>query len=304
MKNSKMKQLNCNKYFIFTLVLFTIIISGCSDNELKKDLNDKTKLLSTLKEFNKNYLIETNEIGSNNSNKGFWASVGKALTVAGADVVSAGAGIYAGKEIIAVTGMATGGTGAAAVAIGCGVVAGAGGSVAAYNSTKEAQIMNQLFLSSYDITYPINFKYLSNFGENHNKELFAILNNYDSLCYIYSLPENEVEVFKTVEWNDFTLQLNNSIIIYTNTSDINSLINSSYSSGIITSNMKDIYMLFFEVFNTIECDENVEDIVNFYIQEISNDPSLTLVEKESLIASFSVASESIYLWLNQLSNEE
>lgn len=45
------------------------------------------------------------------------------------------------------------------------------------------------------------------------------------------------------------------------------------------------------------------DIINFYIESIASTEYLNEEEKEALICSFSVASESLFLWLNQYNNE-
>ena len=87
--------------------------------------------------------------------------------------------------------------------------------------------------------------------------------------------------------------------MYSIDNDINNLTLSLKDKSLITDNIKNVLDTFFVIYNQSENNHNIEDIVNFYTQAVSDEDSLTDTEKEALIASFSVASESPYFWANQ-----
>lgn len=297
-----------NKIFRLFLILAVLLPFGCKKTEINETPNTNTVLLAKLQEFNESY--STNNIGQDNlkSTKGFWSAIGDALVVSGADLIGAAAGAVAVKEVAAIAGLATGGTGALVV-IGAGaIIAGGGASVAAFRELKSANMsngMSKVYSGNLNIIYPDKYKDLANCGYNHNKEVFSILNGDSSYSYLKSVTLNNDDqtIFESSEWQSIIEEINNSVNEYRVSKNSGELIESLANKSLITKETSLILNIFFEIYNQIGQSKHVEDIINFYIESISTAQCLSEEDKVSLICSFSVASESLFLWLNQYSDE-
>jgi hypothetical protein len=315
MKNLKMKNLKINILQIFIL-LFTVstLITSCS-NEENTELDDNqlnSEFLQKMNNFNSEYQpkigTHTHDNDGLNRCSDCWGGFLDFLAVAGADIVGAGAGAVAVKEIAAGVGIATGGTGAAVVVVAAAVVAGAGASVAASNALNQRTSSGfnyKNYVKSLNILYPQNYNYLSNVGSLHNEQVFNILNNGMSQSkFNCSFARNSETsdfdlISQTQEWQNVIKEVKSSVDLYSSENDINNLTLSLKGKSLISGNIKTVLDSFFEIYNQSENSHNIQDIVNFYVQAVSNETSLSETEKEALIASFSVATESPYFWANQ-----
>lgn len=311
-----MKKLKLNVLQVFVL-FFTVstIVTSCSSEEstelIENQLN--SEFLTKLNNFNSEYQpkigTHTHGISKQSKCSDCWGGFMDFLAVAGADIVGAGAGAAAVKEIAAGVGVATGGTGAAVVVGVAAVVAGAGASVVASNALddkKSSKIFNyKNYVKSLNIEYPEKYNYLSNVGSLHNEQVFNILNSGKSIeKFNCSLAKNSAAsdfetISNTQEWQNVISELGNSIDSYSSDSNINNLTSSLENKSLISENIKTVLDSFFEIYNQSANNHNIQDIVNFYAQAVSNETTLSETEKEALIASFSVATESPYFWANQ-----
>ncbi len=302
------KKFEISKIFSLFLILAILLPFGCQKNEINETPDASTILLTKLQEFNESYSI--NNIGQSNlkSAQGFWKALGDALVVSGADLIGAAAGAVAVKEIAVVAGLATGGTGAAVV-IGAGaVIAGGGASVTAYRTLKSANMSNnisEVYSGNLNIIYPSKYKDLASCGYNHNKEVFSILNGNSSYSYLKSgkLNNDDQTIFESNEWQSVIKEIDSSVNEYKISKNTSELIESLEDKSLLTEETSLVLKIFFDIYNQIEQSAHVEDIINFYIESISSTECLSEKEKTALICSFSVASESLFLWLNQYNDE-
>ena len=310
MQPQKMKKKNFEyrKVFFLIMILAILLPLGCHKTELDQISDANTELLVKLKEFNESYSI--NNIGNSNlkSAQGFWSKVGDAVVVSGADLIGAAGGALAVKELAVAAGLATGGTGAAVVMGAGAVIAGGGASVTAYRGLKSANMSNsisEVYSENLNIIYPAKYKDLAHCGYNHNKEVFSVLHGDSSYSYLKSgtLNNDDQTIFECSEWKSIVEEINSSVNQYKLSKNTDELIESIESKSLITNETSLVLKIFFDIYNQIEQSEHVEDIINFYIESISTTQCLTEEEKISLVCSFSVASESIFLWLNQYYDE-
>lgn len=297
---------------ITALLCVSTIITNCEKNDSTLDINKiDNEFINTLESFNINYqekgigqhtttLYENKDIHGKVACSRCWGGFLDFLTVAGADIVGAGAGAFAVKEVAAGVGIATGGVGGAVVIAGGAAIAGAGASVAANRElNKPANKSNsdyKLHIENLNIVYPEDFNYLSNCGKEHNIRVYAIKNNKNVKSKTYS--END-EIYNSKEWQELMTKIEEKSRIYRESGDINELLSLLKEDSLISDNSSVIFELFFNIYNKSENSHNIEDITNFYIESVANEPSLSLKDKEALIAAFSVASESPYYWANQ-----
>lgn len=297
-----------------TIFFCASLIFSCTSEE-NTELNEtamNSDFMQKLNTFNTDYQSKIGEHphSSNGQNRcsDCWGGFLDFLVVAGADIAGAGAVAAAVKEIAAGVGVATGGTGAAVVVGVAAVVSGAGASVAASNALDERSSNKSIYknyIKSLNIKYPRQYDYLSNVGSLHNEQVFNILSNkVDKNKFSRSFGRNTENsdfelISQTQEWQDVISEVENSSTLYSIDNDINNLTLSLKDKSLITDNIKNVLDTFFVIYNQSENNHNIEDIVNFYTQAVSDEDSLTDTEKEALIASFSVASESPYFWANQ-----
>lgn len=296
------------KIIVLMLVLSILIPIGCQKEELSEAPSASRDLLLKLQDFNELYKL--NNMGQNDiiSTKGFWSTIGDALVVSGADLLGAAAGAVAVKEIAIVAGLATGGTGAAVVMGTGAVIAGGGASVAAYRGLKSASMshnISTLYFGNLSIKYPVKYEILADCGYNHNKEVFSILNGTSSDSYIKSstFESNGQSIFESSEWQSVIQKIEYFVDEYKLSKNTTKLIESLKKKSLITDEISLVLNIFFDIYTLVEQNAHVEDIINFYIESIATADCLNETEKVALICSFSVASESIFLWLNQYNDE-
>lgn len=277
---------------------------SCNDDtnvETKSELTSEFQ--KKLNDFNDTY---QSKIGyhphSNNKCSQCWGSWGDFFVVAGADIAGAGAGAKAVSTIAAALNLGTGGTAGTTLVVGAAIVTGVGASVAANNSldNKNSTIYKES-IANLNIKYPEKFDYLKNIGKFHNDRVYVLLANNikDYYCYDNNKTNSDLEtLLSSQEWNNIIFDLNNSISDYNISKDIYDLTENLNEKSLISTNSKLVLNSFFNIYNQSENSHNIEDIINFYIDAVASEQSLTLSDKESLISSFSVASESPYFWIN------
>ncbi len=274
-----------------------------------KSLNDD------LKSFNITYqkVINSSQKQRNNSFlNDFWDDLGTVLTVAGADIVGAGMGVWASKEIAGTVGLATGGAGGAAVCIAGGVIAGAGASVETVRHLSSENIdgfisqgiSHRTTIAQLDIEYPKEYNYLKNVGKEHNVMVINLMEGKRDSEYKFKNPT--VESVLNSKWmKDMNIEIKSEVAKYVNNGlNIDQLTESVCEKGYITKNMALVYNLFFNIYNRSRNKKNIENIINYYMKMVTKTKILTPKEKEALIASLSVASESPFYWLNQEASEK
>lgn len=293
------------KIFRFILIFGFFFIVSCEKNpeDITNVIQHQSSLTTNLTQFNNKYKTNFN---NDIQLRGFWKTLAGVVAVAGADVIGAGAGIYAGKEIAALAGAATGGTGAAVVAGVCGVLGAAGTSIAAgnqvfgliYNPNSNNSFNPVEYYENLAIQYPVEFSEFNNIGHNHNKKLFL----YSTTGLLYN-NNNEIEQYlnSNSEWIEVTNKLEESILKYESQyeNDIYKLIDDLYNDSLISFKMKEVYYLFFNAYQVDLQENDLINLINYYITSISSSNELSITEKRALISSFSVASESPFWWLNQ-----
>ncbi len=293
-----------------------VVFISCNDDKTEELPVPKSKqeLSEKLTQFNQSYLKQI-EADTPIQTRGFWKGLGDVLEVAGADIIGAGAGAVAVGEVATVVGAATGGTGFAVVAGTAAVVAGAGASVGAARlldnssvaidekevetrSSSRNNLGTQLYLSNLDIKYGEKYAHLANIGKEHNRTVVKM----NAIATRGANDYNEIEK-ALLENKEFTAkreEIEKVVVEYIKAGgDVKVLLQGLKEKEFISDKMSFVYSFFFDIYNKSVNFDNVEDIVNFYIKSIEESDFLSEKEKEALIASFSVASESPVLWYNQ-----
>lgn len=286
-------------------MMATFIIGCETENSVPVIQNNLNQdFLTTLETFNHDY---HSKLGTHTTNEKSmrkcsecWGGFTDFLIVAGADIVGAGAGAVAVKEIAAGVGIATGGSGAAVVVGAAAVVSGAGASIAANSQLNDKNYSKpEMYTKNLNIEYPDELEYLANIGSLHNVQVFNTLSGKNNYLFGSKTGNDFTTISKTPEWQGVMSEIENSINEYSIHNDINLLTSSIAKKELITSNTKTVLDIFFGIYNKAQNSHNIQDIVNYYITAINKESTLSNTEKEALISAFSVASESPYFWENQ-----
>lgn len=286
--------------FIFAAFSISSILISCSEDNLTIS---NGKLIDELESFNHSFLDSKSPNEGDYIAFGFWDDLKKGIAIAGADLVGAGAGVAAVKEIALVAGVSTGGTGGAIVIIAGGVVGGASGSILASNQLNSTENFGTLQVhQNLDINYPEKYMHFSNAGQQHNDMVVEMNNNQIGSILI----ENEDlhnGLIDDVNFSPIIEKINNISSQYAKRDyQVEFLLNETYSQGLITKAMKDVFSHFFYAYNQITEIEEFKKIIDFYILTVANSNELNETEKEALIISFSVAAESPFFWIHQIND--
>lgn len=313
-----MTKLKLSILTVLTLIITSSLFYSCSNEDSVGIENEKVDFLNELKAFNTNYQLTVIDVQENpillskgDDDCGFWCGLANVVVVAGADLAGAAAGVEAVATIAGAITAASGGTGApagAAVVVGGAVVGAAAGSILAgreiinserstTNYKKNDFFGKKLFIKNLNINYPTDYSFLKKVGKLHNLEIYTHNNG-------LSQRNTEISDFETVknteEWKIFIKKIENITQTYVNnnfnTTELTKLL---FNDGLISKDIENVLNVFYNIYNNIQIDQNVQDIVNFYINAISNSTVLSYKDKVALISAFSVASESPYFWLNQ-----
>lgn len=298
------------KKILALALMFSVIVQiGCKEEKNEIEHTETANLFYNLQEFNKQYFRNNIKQIKLKSSQKFWSSIADALVVSGADLIGAAAGAVAVKDLAAVAGLATGGTGAAVVISAGAIIAGGGASVTAYRELKSANMpkrFSELYLGNLNIKYPQKYIDYKDCGLNHNKEVYAIMNDIPDSRHLKSAELNDTTKagFKSPEWQQMICHIEESVLEYKVDKNAAELARSFEEKSLISDNMSKVLLLFNDIFEHVKCEKHVEDIINYYMNSVSNAQCLREKEKVALICSFSVASESLILWLNQYQNEK
>ena len=295
---------------IIALISFIGILCSCNKDESTQNFSyesERNNFIEELTSFNTSYariIDSTYSALAATSTKGWWDNVVDAVTdalhVAAADIIGGGTAFGFAQEMAIIAGLATGGTGYAVV------VSAATALGAAHSSSEQIDKLSanppekvQMHTGNLNIQYPTKYISLSNTGKLHNEYAVAIYNN--TLDPIHISDTLTIKLLEDKEFETVRLQINDYFRNYDGTLDnLFLIIDNLKRDKFITENMATVYKLFFNIYGKSITLENLEDIINKYIDSIASATFLTEDEKSALISSFSVASESPCLWYNQI----
>lgn len=286
---------------VVLLSVFFVISCSKEENIEKNQEVLNSKLLNELSNFN-----QTNSLNTNNTLskarpcKGFWGCLGYVSMVAGADIIGAGAGVTSVSGAAAALGVATGGTGAIVVMSGAGVVCGAGASYAAGRSYDPTYLNQTLNYGQLNIIVPEEFIEFSNVGIDHNKVIHNNFYNNTPIQNYYNsnFDIKQTEILNSSNFINTTQIVKNASVEYVrNNFDYKTFTQKMLNEKYFTINMKGVMDLFLEKYFTCKEDTDFQEVINYYIDVISNS-ELKKLEKQALIASFMVASESPFYFYN------
>lgn len=280
---------------IFTFAMLSIIFSSCSNDENRNI--DNEKIFKNLENFNSTTINQN--LSSKKKCSGFWDCLGYVSQVAGADIIGAGTGVVVVKEAAAAFGAVSGGTGAVVVMAGAGVVCGAGASYAAARTADPNYIKTNIEFGNLNLKIPTEYSGFQNIGIKHNN---VIHNNFyygepiENFYSNYNVDENKILKSSIVLNANQILKLESTNYV-NNNFDYKIFTQKMVDKNYYTINMKRVTDLFLEKY--FSCTENIEieNTINFYINEVSNS-NLLENEKQALIASFIVASQSPFYLLD------
>lgn len=216
------------------------------------------------------------------------------LTIAGADIIGAGTGVWAVKEIGAAFGTFTGGVGTTIVYAGAAIICGAGASHAASKGVPKK--------NSYKTDAEIKGAPIDNIGQLHNLMLencyfgetdkIEFLKKYFDSCSIELLLSNKD--FNKI--NENILELSNQ---YSSSDyNINEYIDGLYNVKYMSSEMKTFYV---ELFKALDSAENYDEAQNVILkfEENLNNSKYDDFTKLCLSSSLNTAKNSFPYWYEQ-----
>lgn len=305
---------------IFKIAALSVLLTftNCNtDNRSNNDLETTTSstninsLKTSLQNFNKNYKFKVVSNSNIAAKKKWWQVVGQVTAIAAGDVGGA-AGMVGSVQILAgVVGAATAGTGYAIVSGGAAIVGAVGGSYAAYCGTgghcRGTFNATTPVGSSVVYDFPSQYDYLENFGVLHNNALQNVYmdeNPKNELEWIENnIPRiNEIDYIKLYNSEEFKTARNNVNAInvaYKNSGyDTSVLLNGLKDKEMISQNTYDILSLYFDATLRSQTFEDYKNITDFYTNTVISSNELSDIDKQSLLAAFSVSIQSYYYWLN------
>lgn len=321
--------------FVFVALLFNACNSNedftLENNPSPTHLKgiEENASFAQMKQFNDSVFLY-----SNCRTRGWWCSLGRALAVTGADIIGAAAGVQANGVLIGAAGAATGGTGAVVAGAVAATICGAGASYVAYCETElvscseplsVTEIMSNIPVGSFKTsstgptiigpttdepttTDPIIPSYLAVCGGVHNIALRNIIVTTPPAEDESTSTKNENYVYVNTILNDNGITAKSVSIAYNNILSVvvpavknnfnyNSLLNVMKEEGMITGNLQRAYELFLEVFQSYpQNQEDIEFIVNRYLEIIKVSNDFDEKEKEALYMGLSIALKSPDLW--------
>jgi hypothetical protein len=277
------------KNSVLSLICLFIITSCSTDNVNESNVDNQ--LQKQLLDFN-------NNLPKNDNNQYRWGW-GRILAVAGADLIGAGTGVWAVKEIGAAAGTFTGGTGTAIVYAGAGIICGGGASYTASQNVHRMGTFSKTTNDEFniDIRFPENYSFYD-IGNKHNESLnlcfFGTTSTKDYLSQNYT-PEVINYMYNQPSWNTINEYVLNSANSYNQDFDYNKHLNKIYSDKYISENMYLTYQKFMDAYTKAQTEEEIENIINFYSESIANS-KISEIEKIALLSSMSVSAKSTNYW--------
>ena len=287
------------KKIIMACLLTGMILTSCNKNTADTNSSPrrltKAELYADLKAFNAAH-------GVRPECSGFWSCLGKVAAVAGADITGAAAGIVGVSEAAAALGIATGGTGAIVTMAAGGAISGGGASYAAAKAVYTAVAPNEEKYGNLNLDIPLEFHPLSDVGIKHNNAMYNIFFGGQELNDSYYtgtlgvdrkyLPVVNSEIYQ--QKVQVASDLGRDYVA--SGFDYAFLTNRAYETGLITDDMRQILYSFMEAYGT---GADMENVINHYISVVDRS-ELTDIERTALISGFIVASESPYVFYNNV----
>ena len=323
------------KYLWYSIFIFAIAMNSCDNDNIlssspKETQMEEQHLLVDLQNYNKDLLTRAETRGA-----GDW--ILKTCAIAGADIIGAWGGAQIGGTIGSVGGSVgtivggsiislVCGTGASYLAYkGCSIVkpginTGPITSEIAYidpgyiylatlNISPEDRL-NEIREANISTTFPEGFEGIERIGIDHNLALEGLFME-DSANNDHTQP-NPVDSATLNFFNspEFIIQyqaLQNQIL--TAMTEIENLDIEQYFSDSDNQNIsltaQNVMTLFMELYTQYPAGlEDIDQIVNFYLQKIDNTNALTMDEKEILYSGLAVAAYSPRFWSAKFENEQ
>ncbi|WP_149695007.1 hypothetical protein [Chitinophaga sp. CF418] len=279
-----------------------MILTSCSkktaDTNSSPRRLTKAELYADLKAFNAAH-------GVRPECSGFWSCLGKVAAVAGADITGAAAGVVGVSEAAGALGIATGGTGAVVVMAAGGAIAGGGASYAAAKAVYTAVAPNENKYGDLNLDVPLEFHDLSDVGIKHNNAMYNIFFAGQEVTDSYytgalGVGREYLPVLNNEIYQQRVAAASNLGRDYVSSGfDYAFLTNRAYETGLITDDMRQILYSFMEAYGT---GADMENVINHYISAVDQS-ELTDIERKALIAGFIVASESPYVFYNNVNEK-
>ena len=226
-----------------------------------------------------------------------FAQIGKWLAVAGADLVGAGAGVMAVKEIGLAFGTFTGGTGTAIVYAGAGIICGAGASYQAHDAMTPKTNSTTKSTSSVVFTLPSQFSEY-NIGARHNEVLDnCYFVNASPQAYLYKYYDRTAIdfLYNHSAWPSISNSINAMAQSYETHLDFARLLSEHRAKNYITGGMSTFLSNFYGALSTAKTLDEALTIVNTHTGRIAGS-GYSDHEKSALYASMSVAASSLKYW--------
>ncbi len=253
------------------------------------------KTIENLKTYNENNISPSTQ-----KCRGFWGCLGYVTSVAGADILGAATGVVAVKEAGVALNVATGGTAGTAVMVGAGVIVGAGASYTAARTYDSSYVKDSVRYGKLRITLPTNFIGFANNGIEHNNVIHNYFYSGVPLTGYYSQfsSDHQKLLTSTIVANAQNFVNQQSATYATNGFNYRTFSQSLVQNKNISANVKLIFDLFMDKYVTCQTNQEIEDTVNYYINQVNASVSLTATDKQALISGLMVASESPYYFLD------
>ena len=272
------------------LLMFVLCTISCN----KKVVQEKNQEVE-----NSDLLLKLSNFHNKPHIEGFWsdvgAAIGNACIVVGADIAGAATGVKSVAVVAAELNVVTTGTAGTALVVSAGVISGAG---ASYGAVKVIDKEVKPKTGRLNIKLPNKYDYLKDLGIIHNKVIYQYYYLNEPLHNYYTQLSNEdYQFFNTLQYEVVRNDVENYGKQYAiNNFDFPAYSQQLFDAGYISLNVKSVLNLFMSEY--IKCSQysDIEDVVNFYIDAVSNS-DLDESDKIALLSSFMVASESPFYLL-------
>ena len=329
--------------FLWIISLSSIIIglNSCKTNDesiATREINkqEATQLIANLESFNKNLLKQKE------STRGFTTSLFKFLAISGADILGAWEGGKVGGVIGSIGGPAGTAIGAVTVGLICGTGASylayetcSGYSVhynpdmysgpiyvydnpaAIYTELRKIEDEQRVALkkeTNISVNFPDEYKLVENVGIDHNIILENLVRkeptkSIGEITFSEQLDQNDSTVLNYLSNPDFVAQYQSiQDKILNAITEIGAIDLEVYYANPegqqVSSTAKKIMELFMEIYTKYpDGFDDIDTIINYYIQKIESADFLTQEEKECLYSGLSVAAYSPRFWADRFENE-
>jgi len=283
-----------------SLVIMGFLFVACEkervETNVNKELVSAEDVFAHLKLYNNNLVVN-----NCNSNRGFFSSLGNICMIAGADIIGAGTGIWACKEILAYYSVATGGAGGLIAGAAVGLVCGAGASYAVTRNVIDMPNLNEVDWREIPFFLDKRYDVFNQIGYGHNTYLKQV--KYGRITEVDWIKENYREysddlimLFSTNE----IVNLRSTIISLSNkykedNYDYSLFLQSLHDERLLSTNIHKTLALFMEGYVMSESYDDIANICDFYTKQIL-DSNFSELEKQALVTSFSVATKSPLFW--------